>query len=214
MHRILIVLLLALCALALIAHAKPVQSASAEFDGLLELKGEHPLKITLTGKVYWSSPRLRVDFTQNLTQETLTALVDFDEQLATLLYPDTLNGQQFDLKTFEQADYLGRVRDLVSTAPGETPAGWKSSKVDDKSAATMGQTHTLLTGRNGEKVDLWRGKDSKPVKMLVSTVDWTMSLDLENVKYNETISPNTFTYSRDYSITKLEQLPAGSLPGV
>jgi outer membrane lipoprotein-sorting protein len=216
MHRVLLVMLVAVLALAVTVYAKPAQSVTAGFDGVMEVKGksDKPFKISMDGKLYWSAPKLRVDFTQNLTQEDAIALVDFDKQVATLLYPDTLNGQLYDLKNFNQADYFKRVRDLVSTKVGETPSGWTSKAVTDDTAKAAGQTHVLLTGPGGEKVDLWRGKESKPVKMLITTTKWTLTLNLSDVKYGVAIPADKFTYSKDYTITKLDKLPEGNMSGL
>lgn len=216
MHRVLLIILPVLLALAVTATAKPVQTVSASFDGVIEVQGnsDKPLKVNLGGKLWWSAPKLRVDFTQNLTQEDMIALVDFDKQQATLLYPDTLNGQLFDLKTFSKADYFKRVRDLVSTKPGETPDGWKSSAVKDDAAKALGQTRTQLTGPAGEKVDMWRDKNSTPVKMLIKTEKWTLTVNLHDVEYAKAISADKFSYSSDYSVTKADKLPEGGLPNL
>lgn len=214
MHRILLVVLPMLLALALTATAKPVESVSASFDGVLTTTGERQLNIKLEGELWWSAPKMRVDFKQNLTQEDMSALVDFDAKQATLLYHDTLNGQQFDLAKFSKADYFQRVRDLVSTSPGETPSGWKSSTVKDDEAKAAGHTHTQLSGPGGEQVDLWRDKDSKPVKMLISTAKWALTVNLSNVKYGEAIPSDKFTYSSDYSVEKADDLPEGGLPNL
>ncbi len=214
MHRILLIILPVMLALAITATAKPVETASASFDGVMTTTGEHPLNVNLSGKLWWSAPKMRVEFTQNLTQEDMIALVDFTALEATLLYPDTLNGQRFDLKSFSKADYLQRVRELVSTKPGETPAGWKSSSVKDEAAKAAGQTHILLTGPAGEKVDLWRDNASKPVKMLIATTKWTLTVNLTNVKYNEAIPADKFTYSSDYAVIESAEVPEGGLPNL
>ena len=216
MHRLLIVILPVLLALAATATAKPAQTVAAGFDGVLEIAGEtdNPFKIKLDGELWWSAPKLRVDFLQSLTQESMIALVDFEAQEATLLYPDTLNGQQLDLTSFSKADYFQRVRDLVSTKPGDTPPGWESKTVEDKEAKALGQTHTQLNGPAGEHVDLWRDSDKLPAKMHIQTKKWNLILNLNNVEYDKAISADRFTYSSDYTVIQVEDLPDDGLAGL
>ena len=172
-------------------------------------------KIPGEGKVYYSNPKLRIDFKQGLTNEETRLIADFSTKKAVVLYPDTLNGYRIDMASLDTRGYLPALQGFMNGGEMPTPDGFKKKTVGKEKIAGKSATHYRLekTG-GGSTIDYWLGAGDRPLKLTAKTSHGTLTINVTEFVRGASVVPDLFTINGSYQIEEVEELPQGPVPGI
>ena len=233
-YVILVVLALALLAAVAAAEAKPAAgkpSLKAVFTAEFEFapgsvpqpkkgqpSGDPPRKLPKIpgeGKVYYSNPKLRIDFKQGLTNEEVRLIADFSTNKAVVLYPDTLNGYGIDMASLDARGYLPALKGFMNGGEMPIPDGYKKKTVGKEQVGGKNATRYRLekTG-GGSTIDYWLGAGDRPMKLEAKSSQGTLRITVTEFVRNAAVVPDTFAIDDAYQIEAVEHLPQGPVPGI
>lgn len=172
-------------------------------------------KIPGSGKLYYSSPKLRIDFKQGLTNEEMRLIADFSTNKAVVLYPDTLNGYKLDLADLDTKGYLPMLQDFMNGKPVPTPDGYKKKNVGKEQLSGKSATHYRLdkTG-GGTTINYWLAASDRPLKLSAKTARGTLTIMVSEFARGVSVVPDLFTIDDSYQLEEVQQVPQGPVPGI
>jgi len=172
------------------------------------------IRIPAEGTLIWADPMLRLDATQGLTQEATRLIVDFDAGMATLLYPDTLNGYRMDLKGLDKAGYLSLARQYLSGDHSGAPEGYTRRELGKETVGGKRCTHVRWTKEGGRQVDWWLDSHDDPVRVTAKSERGNVTINIKSLKRGIPVPKATFAIDKSYTIEESKQPPEGTLPPV
>jgi hypothetical protein len=172
------------------------------------------IRIPAQGVVLWADPMLRLDATEGLTQEATRLIVDFDAGVATLLYPDTLNGYRMDLKGLDKAGYLSLAKEYLSGEQSGAPEGYTRRELGKETVGGKRCTHVRWTKKGGRQVDWWLDSHDDPVRVTAKSERGNVTINITALKRGIPVPKATFAIDKSYTIKETQQPPEGTLPPV
>lgn len=160
-----------------IVYAQEITGTQAEFDLNIEGKQDLPPMET-TGTASIREELLRIDFTHPLTLEPVVMLIDQPGDVLTVLYPDTLNGEQYQISAF---DHLNGFNAIASVIAGEDPLLPESWQREPPHQDDSGNTHNIATNGN-TTINWWVDADGQPLR--AQAEKGHLSLNIVITKYS------------------------------
>jgi len=193
--------------LALVAFAGPTASAAAEqpaattanFAGEVVYSEETGL-LDFSGSLIVTADNLRIDLTQEQTDERVRLLVDYTAGILTVLYPDTLNGTRHQLADFDDAGGFVRIRDALLGRQPEPPEEWTATAAESAELAGVACTKRSATAPDGASIVWWLAGDGRPLKVDGHKQDLRISVSLSDYQPLDKIEPLTFAVPEDYAV--------------
>lgn len=204
-----VLVLLAVTAAPALAEVGPAEAFAVDFSAVLRLDREGELDLDLAGSVIHSYPHTRIEFVHPVTQEGIVLILDASRFSALILYPDTLNGLEYDYSGKYYADWPGGFASFLSTDPEAAPKDWKKTV---GKPAENGVREVQLTS-DDFAVDCRIDADATPLSMDVATPDHTASFIFSNYTMLDEADPGLFAVPDGFSLERIttlegkEQLP-------
>lgn len=197
--------LVLLACLAAATHAPAAQAAAvtAQFDGEL-LVAEGAPAFAFSGTVLAASDKMRIEVTQQATQEQALMLVDFAAGQLTILYPDTLNGQRYNLEEFDYLQGFARIRDALAGEGPDLPAGWKETANEDRELDGTKCNYRSALSPKGLVVELWTGADHRPLRATATRESLQVVINAHDFAAAASLDESVFAIPEDYTITEAE----------
>lgn len=197
---------------AMLIATSPAQSAdapvvTAAFTASVAYGEEAPL-LDFTGRLLLSGPKLRVELTQPLTDEALIVLLDYDAGNLTLLYPDTLNGERYSLDAFDSIDGFPRLREALDGLAPAVPDGWRQTSHGTAQLDGRQCQHFSAESEDGLTVHWWTRADNRPVKVIATAADATLTVHLSDYDTDAAASAADFEVPEGYTLSE----PAADMP--
>jgi hypothetical protein len=161
------------------------------------------------GNIIWAEPNFRVDFTNDMNQEAMRLLVNFDTGKATMLYPDTLNGYRTDLKAMDTHGYLPVARDFLSKRNEDfTPQGFSKKTLGAETINGAKTVHTQYARKDGVQADIWRAPSGDPVKFSAKTAKGKLVLTFTSFARGVKVDPKSFSVDKGYELKDVKEPPS------
>jgi hypothetical protein len=190
------------------AFAQKATGTQAEFD--LSVEGQQDLPpMETTGTASIREELLRVDFTHPLTLEPVVMLVDQPADLLVVLYPDTLNGEQYQISAFDHLDGFSAVAAVLTGEDPVLPEHWQREPPQDTDS---GAVHHMAT--NGTTtIDWWVDADGQPLR--ARAAKGHLAIEIAVTKYSSIeLEPSLFAVPDDYYLGPLHTDSPEDLPSL
>jgi hypothetical protein len=175
---------------------------AAEFSATVkpDIKGD--LDLDIKGSVSHSYPMTRIEFIHPLTMEQIILIIDGEERLATLLYPDTLNGFSFRYDGRYYAEWPDGFVGYLSTDADDHPGGWsKAVTGSDKDASVE-----VALRKDGYEVVCELNSEGQPSVLQVITPKHSAVLSFSNYVFPEELDGSLFAIPPDFAIEQVSDL--------